>query len=967
MKVRKIFWCFILCYFGCQEYSFASHLVRHIDDAGLVSKTIHSIYQDEDGYLWIGTQSGAFVFNGTEFKLPYNFQGSIQSPIASVCALNGTYWLSFGNENAALVSGRSPKTISRGHLWPTAPFVRGNDTFLLSTSTYRVHLDNEDTSMATFISEDFQLGDRTSLLPDIRGISQRSLDSVIVATSKGIFLYTYGLFEPLGPKRLSLMEFHAISNNEKGIWIGSKEWVYRLSEKGRPIDSIVNPSKEQIMSIAYSKKAGLWFSTASKKLFWHKDGLTKDVSESAGVPRVLVNQVFIDRNEDVWLGTNGAGLVQVLTGPFHHINIADGIKDNWLKYQLRVSDSEHLLLTSGGLSVWNDSMKAANGRYNEYANHYCYEAISLSQNQHVLALQHADKSQLPKLFTIENREFYSVPATTLLQIDSTKFIYGQHSGDVFSYDIHTKVKSERVPFFPASISSIAMVSDSLLFIGTRRGMRFMNPEKMVKLDPKGRIPKTFELLNERRIYQLLPLKDKSILAVYNGGIARYVDGEWKNATPAKASNGLLYTCAAESEDGRLFLGHQKGILIVEGDSISEIGLQHGLPSQQVHYLSIDPLKEILWIGTDQGIATLSLNRLSELTGPQPTLKLLSLELMPDSSLSYPWGELSLDHTNNDISIHFDVLNIRGLATAYGYYIINNLKNKWVRAENNTIDKYNLSPGTYTVWTAAGYSENGLKPGNPFVFTIRPPFWRTPLGIGIYVSVFLLLVVVLVMLRIRYIRRTEYEKRKVMTQIHVLQQQSMTAMMNPHFIFNALNAVQNFALRHKDRVASQFIADLAKFIRTQMHMLEKKTILLKDEMAQLELYLQLESKRFDDAFRYEIKVDPKLVKLGAEIPPMLIQPFAENAIWHGLLPKDGIKRLNIAATYDGNEGMEVVVEDNGVGFQNPKDSSHLSRGISLIKKRLELHNDDAFEENLQIGTGENGGVKVRVKIRLNNIP
>lgn len=953
-----------MCAVGAVAQVKADHLIRHIPDENLVSRTVHSIFQDDEGYLWIGTQAGTYLYNGQHFKMPKQLPPSARRPIASICGLNGNYWLSYGDENKSLLFGKKQGLITRGHLWNTTPFVHDRDTFLLSTSTFEVHLSNFDTALSSTIVPGFGRGLISYRLPTITSISSRSLDSVLVGTTKGLFLYVYGHCHRLGPKRFHNVEISAISKNEVGCWMGTKDWLYRISETGMPIDSVRNPNGERIKAIAYSKRAGLWFSTSAKELYSYHDQSLSNETEAAGIPGVLVNTIFMDQNHDVWLGTNGKGLIHVHTGPFNYISLIHGIKDNWLKDRIRVSKKRHLLLTGGGLSGWHDSLQILNEGLEE-ENNYFYQALAISPSFYALAMQHSDKHMPSQYMTVFGKEVVKVSGTALFRIDSNRFLFGQHSSGVYLHNKTTKTSKLLEQFLPASISAFCLAEDSLLLVGTRRGIRFFDLKTLKKKPLEHGIPQSLAELKNQRIYQIVKRMDGAIWVVYNGGVAQYKQGMWTDALPTECSD-LLYTCAAQDKLGRMFMGHQHGVTIISGDSITELGLRHGLPSLQVHYLSVDLQENTLWIGTDQGIVTLPLARLKELVATVPSVKLLDLELMPDSLLRYPWGELSLRHTENDISIHYDLLNIPGLERAYTYYKVNNPDNKWVQADNNAINWYNLSPGTYTVWIAAGYSDKKLVSIKPVVFTIHPPFWKTPLAMGLGIAGFLLLGTFLALWRIRYIRLAEFEKRRVMTQIHVLQQQSMTAMMNPHFIFNALNAVQNFALRHKDRVASQFIADLAKFIRTQMHMLEKNTILLGDEMNQLRLYLQLESKRFDDAFHYTVTVEQSLLDMKAEIPPMLIQPFAENAIWHGLLPKDGIKKLNVSVTQITDNALQVVIEDNGVGFKSPKDSKHQSRGIQLIRKRLELHNEGSFEGDIVIGTGENGGVVVSVKIRLHNV-
>ncbi|MEM9025129.1 MAG: histidine kinase, partial [Bacteroidota bacterium] len=169
-------------------------------------------------------------------------------------------------------------------------------------------------------------------------------------------------------------------------------------------------------------------------------------------------------------------------------------------------------------------------------------------------------------------------------------------------------------------------------------------------------------------------------------------------------------------------------------------------------------------------------------------------------------------------------------------------------------------------------------------------------------------------------------------------------MNPHFVFNALNAIQNFIMKSDKEAGYLYLSKFARLIRMILENSPKGTVSLEEELKMLTLYLEMESLRFDSRFVYELEVDPSLSQSVEEIPSMIIQPYVENAIVHGLLNKmDGEKgRLEISIAR-ADQGIRCTITDNGVGrkraeeLKKKKLLTHRSVGISNTRERLEILN------------------------------
>ncbi|MBQ0116762.1 MAG: histidine kinase, partial [Flavobacterium sp.] len=172
--------------------------------------------------------------------------------------------------------------------------------------------------------------------------------------------------------------------------------------------------------------------------------------------------------------------------------------------------------------------------------------------------------------------------------------------------------------------------------------------------------------------------------------------------------------------------------------------------------------------------------------------------------------------------------------------------------------------------------------------------------------------------------------------------SIKSQMNPHFFYNALNTIQAFIFTHDNQKANNYLAKFSKLTRMILEMSEKETVSMQEELVTLKLYLDLEKMRFDRDFNYEITVDPAVEVDLISFPPMLIQPYVENSIKHGLLHRDGEKKVSIS--FDQVEDLLFVsIDDNGIGraraaaLKQIKSQNHESFASQANEKRLEILN------------------------------
>ena len=213
-----------------------------------------------------------------------------------------------------------------------------------------------------------------------------------------------------------------------------------------------------------------------------------------------------------------------------------------------------------------------------------------------------------------------------------------------------------------------------------------------------------------------------------------------------------------------------------------------------------------------------------------------------------------------------------------------------------------------------------------------------------VCAIVLLGILLGLLHFRNLRRKRAEKTRnliLRSRMLQLEQQALNANMNRHFIFNALNSIQ-YSINRQDRTtANKYLTSFAKLIRKNLDASQSDTTSLAEELSRLDLYLVLEHMRFKDKFQYAITVAPDVDPNAVKIPAMMLQPYVENSIWHGILPMEHGGRVDITVDRTPEGYTRVRIIDDGIGIdssvdgKNGEEGDHISRGIEITKGRADI--------------------------------
>ena len=211
--------------------------------------------------------------------------------------------------------------------------------------------------------------------------------------------------------------------------------------------------------------------------------------------------------------------------------------------------------------------------------------------------------------------------------------------------------------------------------------------------------------------------------------------------------------------------------------------------------------------------------------------------------------------------------------------------------------------------------------------------------------------------------TRQNEAELKAEISETEMKALRSQMNPHFIFNSLNSISDYISKNNTAIADEYLTKFAKLMRLVLENSEQKEVPLASDLNALELYMQLEALRMKNKFTYEIIVDETIDQENTLVPPLILQPFVENSIWHGIAKKEGPGKIIVLIKKEGSM-INCIVEDNGIGRPEIKDVTALkdstgrrSLGMKITKERIDILNKRTEGKRLgsigRPGTGNKG--------------
>ena len=427
----------------------------------------------------------------------------------------------------------------------------------------------------------------------------------------------------------------------------------------------------------------------------------------------------------------------------------------------------------------------------------------------------------------------------------------------------------------------------------------------------------------------------------------------------------------------LWLASNNGISIVSIESlqpfrysIRSITVQDGLLSNEINEI-IKSGSNII-VATNNGISYL--NRQSVMSKQEPPLPLYITGIKVNNALADWQALLNLGYRKRNINIRYEALNYSASGKNNYRYRLLGYDSNWVYTNTREIQFNQLPYGSYKVEIQAKREHDSWNEAASFIqlpVVCTAPFWATTWFWIVAFSLLMLFVILFFRKRINEIKARQKQQEELKQKINDTEQMALKAQMNPHFIFNSLNSIQQYVIESDVEGANKFISGFSKLIRQTLEFSSKEFIALDEEVSYLSTYLDLEKARMESAFKYYVNVKTQQPSSLLELPPLLLQPYVENALRHGiryLKKNEGIISLSFI---EHNGFLECIIEDNGIGrkramelkAENPIE--YQSRGMSLTAERIALLNEgrerkiEAIIEDLKDEEANVAGTRIRV--------
>jgi len=438
----------------------------------------------------------------------------------------------------------------------------------------------------------------------------------------------------------------------------------------------------------------------------------------------------------------------------------------------------------------------------------------------------------------------------------------------------------------------------------------------------------------------------------------------------------VYSTARQGQ--RVYLCSSQGLIIydAETDAVTSLDNTDGLLVRNLGktWISrVTPMRDGQVVVSGHGFFTLIDEEAMQYPSPNLRIGQIIQNGMPLSKKSAN-GVIQLNHDENAFEVHYSVeplaLNPK---LRYRHRLVG-LDEDWVSSQDGEVRYTSLPPGPYEleIQATADYDWQEVASVSLPVRVI-PPFYQTYFFYALCGLSVLSIAGYLYHKRISYIRHQEALKSEFNKKVAELEMEALRAQMNPHFIFNALNSIEYYINAENTEDAVNYLQKFAALIRMTLQNSKQSYISLQEELASLKYYIEIEQMRQDNSFDFQLEIEEGLSPIHIQIPPLLLQPYVENAIWHGLLYQQSCRGL-LQIQCRAIEGKtEIQITDNGIGrkksaaIQRQRLSSKKSMGMVITKRRMELNQaitgiqTEVSIDDLVDDRGESRGTSVVIRL------
>ncbi len=940
-------------------------LLKWSTSEGLAQSQVRCIHQDHLGYLWIGTLGGVSRFDGTTFTSFSRRDGLLSNQINTIASVGdsliafasiGGITLYDGLQFAAL---RFPETFEKAQV--NHLFTDGQNRLWAATEVGLLHIAQHP---------EVVYGAANEQAFHIKRIVQTSDGFWLITRSEVLHVAELGAppTPVLSSNEIGAIVLDGASDGNGGLLIatvgrGLLHWTNNALHEWRLADGLIS---DIITGITTEREGSTyWLKSRDGFSVVELDHLAEggarasiaSFGQSQGLDVTDVRAICIDREKNTWIGTYGGGIRKFTSRAVRHYTTSGGMSGDIVMTILNDNDD----------NFW----------FGTYDN-----GITRMKPNGELSLFGIDDGLLSSRVWSSTRG------------GDGRLYFGTSGGlSVFDGQRFTTFTTENgLPH--NQVLSLVALDDRRLLIGTARGLAYFDIER--------RTLQRVEQTEGIRIRSIVTSPDGALWMASNTGVYRLHNDALRRFSEDDGLPDNSVFCLAKSPDGTLWAGTESGIALLDPDgSIGALYLDGGFGSNHVNFIRFES-NERVWLGTNDGVfyapyradGAAPWNRLgrhdgltfletnqnavwmndtliwfgtsgaltridrSVLPGPRKMddvavrIEEVRVNLEPTDFTTYgmrhggygtmPSGVV-VPYTDNHFSFQVTALSFRDPENLRFQFKLDGVDDDWEPITETGFASYpQLSFGTYTFFVRAVDASGEVSSSAEFTFVIKPPFWLRWWFILIEIAVIAAILHWVIRSRKRaFLEQVERDQLELRSKMLALEQQTLNSSMNRHFIFNSLNAIQYYINRQDRLSANRYLSSFARLIRKNLDSSQVNSASLHEEIERLTLYLQLEHMRFTDRFTYEITIDPDLDPHGIQVPSMLLQPFLENSIWHGLLPKENIGSLEVAVHQEGAHAVRVSIVDDGIGIDTSlrnkqnEEGDHISQGMKITEGRIEL--------------------------------
>ncbi len=993
---------------------------------GLSQNSVTDIYQDSKGYMWFCTDEGLNRYDGYNFlkiEKQIDNKNSLISNFTTciVESSPGIFWIGTEKGLSIYIYAKNKFLNIENPSQIKKLIIENSNTVWVQTtySLYKIRL---------IVNEDKKSGHSVSIEPmnAYKEIVLKREVNHFLLLGRDNQIYSYDFDTKLIKKTISTSIWNIITSKKinnivkdkfQNYWIGTNTGIYKTDKYFFKIDSFPTQRlnmiglQGKITDVVIGKQGNIYIATYQQGLIVYDIDRSKfveyqsDPYNLSSLPDNKILSVYSDNSNTIWIGTKGSGIATYSPYKFKFKHITqEPFKTTWLtnKYVLCFAsdDNENIWIgTDGGglykfenkssvFSNWRNNT-SSNSLSNDVVQHLLIDAdkniwvatmngickfnpaTNMFKRYFLTSHKSADNLKIPayssiRLFETKNKELYALDERSIYHFNTIKNVFE---------DIHFNYKSNNI-----TPRSIFEDKDNTWWMATAIGIIHLDIQTGL-LDEKKINAINKKHFKTDQLYSLLEEDDNHFwIGSGNSGIYFFNKKSMKITEHYSEKDGLINNFIygiLKDNFGKLWLSTNRGISVFEPTLklFRNYDINDGLQSNEFNSGAYYKTKnnELLFGGIN-GFNIIEPDKIPYNTY-RPFVNITAIKTDDSTYNSYQYTEQNkitkLQSKQNNISFEFASSDYVNTPKNRFEYKLDGYSKNWTSTNRNYVSYTKLPPGNYTFYVRASNNDD-VWPTSPasFSFRVRPTIFQSWWFRIIAGIITLFYVYRIITNRIRIARKKEKEKMQLARQKTEYEKQlaeiklkALVSQMNPHFIFNCMNSIQAMILSDQNMQASTYLTKLSRLVRSVLENSVKTFIPLQDVIENLKLYLELESLRFDQQFNYDIRTEGVDV-YSVEMPSMLIQPYVENAIWHGLLKKDGEKNIHIKF-YKKDKIIFCEIIDNGIGRTKAAElnlrKQHKSLGTLITQEMFEtLHKIkdtrhsvniiDLYDENkISIGT------------------